>query len=443
MLKLYDHPSPASEKILARIAGRGLAYTRREHAEVSRILEDVRRRGDRALVDYTRRFDCPTFDAAGLRVTTAEMEAAAAQVDRGFLKALRRAASQVEVFHRRQLRTGFVTLDRPGTMLGQLVRPVGRAGVYVPGGRGGLTPLVSSVLMGAIPARVAGVERVAMVTPPTTEGSVAPALLVAARTAGVDEVYKAGSAWAVAALAFGTETIPRADVVVGPGNLYVALAKKIVAGTVGVDIVAGPSEILVVADDSATPEFVAADLLAQAEHDAGASAVLVTPSRALGERVRAATGRQLEALARREIAAESLRRFGAVLVTESLPAAFELADRLAPEHLELHVREPLSWLGSVRNAGAVFVGEYTPEAIGDYVAGPNHVLPTAGTARFASALSVDHFLKRTSVIHYSEAAFRREAQDVLRLAAAEGLGGHARSVSVRLDKKGGEGSREG
>jgi len=435
MLKIMDYPSPAAEKMVARIAARGLAYTRKEYAGVSRILEEVRRRGDRALVDYTRRFDCPQFRAEDLRVGADEMEAAAAGVDRGFLRALNRAAQQIEAFHRRQLRTGFMTLDRPGTLLGQIVHPVRQAGVYVPGGRSGKTPLVSSVLMGAIPARVAGVERVVMTTPPTAEGRVAPQLLVAARKAGVDEVYKVGSAWAIGALAFGTETVPRADVVVGPGNLFVALAKKIVAGTVGVDIVAGPSEVLVVADAAAAPEFVAADLLAQAEHDPTAAAVLVTPDRGLAERVRTEIERRRPELTRAEIAGASLARYGAVFVTADLPAALELANRLAPEHLELHVRDPFAWLGAVRNAGAVFLGDYTPEAVGDYVAGPNHVLPTAGTARFASALSVDHFLKRTSVIHYSQAAFRREAADVLSLARVEGLDAHARSVGVRLEKR--------
>jgi histidinol dehydrogenase len=435
MLKILDHPSPAAEKALGRIAGRGLAYSRTEYAAVNRILEDVRRRGDRALVDYTRRYDCPGFAATDLRVGTAERAAARRRVGRGFLQALDRAARQIESFHRRQLRTGFMSLERPGTLLGQMVNPVERAGVYVPGGTGGRTPLVSSVLMGAIPARVAGVGHVVMVTPPTAEGRVAPELLVAAQTAGVDEVYKAGSAWGIGALAFGTATVPRVDVIVGPGNLYVALAKKIVAGTVGVDIVAGPSEVLVIADDAAAPELVAADLLAQAEHDPTASAVLATPARELAQRVRVEVERQRRELPRAKIAGASIDRFGAAFVVADLDAALALANRLAPEHLELHVREPFALLGGVRNAGAVFLGEYTPEAIGDYVAGPNHVLPTAGTARFASALSVDHFLKRTSVIHYSQAAFRREARDVLNLAQVEGLDAHARSVSLRLEPR--------
>jgi histidinol dehydrogenase len=432
MLKIFDYPSPVAEKALARIASRGLSFTRKEHAAVSRILDDVKTRGDEAVVEYTRRFDSPMYSLKDMRVGAREFAAAKSSADRAFLRALNRAASQIEAFHRRQLRSGFVSLDRPGTMLGQLVRPVERAGVYVPGGKGGRTPLVSSVLMGAIPARVAGVEKIIMVTPPTANGRVNPHLLVAAQKAGVDEVYKVGGAWAVAALAFGTATIPKVDVIVGPGNLYVTLAKKIVAGTVGIDIIAGPSEVLVLADDSADPEFIAADLLAQAEHDPRASAVLVTPSLELAAGVRAEVERQLAELNRAEIARESTRRFGAIFVVKDVSTAIDLSNVVAPEHLELYLRDPFTHLGEIRNAGAVFIGEYTPEPVGDYVAGPNHVLPTAGTARFASALSVEHFLKRTSVIHYSAEAFRREASDIMRLAEVEGLGAHANTIRLRL-----------
>jgi histidinol dehydrogenase len=428
-MKILNYPSAAAESAVARIVARGLSFSKKDHAAVSRILADVRRRGDQALVAYSRRFDAPGFTLRDLRVGPVEFRQAAAAVDRGFTRALHRAATQIEAFHRRQVRSSFISLDRAGTMLGQLVRPVERVGVYVPGG------LVSSVLMGAIPARVAGVAQVVMVTPPTADGRVNPHLLVAARKAGVHEVYKAGSAWAVAALAYGTETIARVDVIVGPGNRYVSLAKKIVAGTVGIDILAGPSEILIIADESADPEFVAADLLSQAEHDPMASAVLVTTRRELAQAVKAALGRQLAQLARAEIARESIRRFGAVIVVRDVAAAIELANRMAPEHLELQLRDPFAHLGAIRNAGAVFLGEYTPEPVGDYVAGPNHVLPTAGTARFASALSVDNFVKRTSLIHYSADAFRREAADILRLAEIEGLGAHANSIQVRLNRR--------
>jgi histidinol dehydrogenase len=442
-MKILNYPSAAAESVVARIVSRGLSFSKKDHAAVSRILADVRRRGDQALVEYSRRFDAPGFTLRDLRVGPVEFRQAAAAADRGFTRALTRAATQIEAFHRRQVRSSFISLDRAGTMLGQLVRPVERVGVYVPGGQGGKTPLVSSVLMGAIPARVAGVAQVVMVTPPTADGRVNPHLLVAARKAGVDEVYKAGSAWAVAALAYGTETIPRVDVIVGPGNRYVTLAKKIVAGTVGIDILAGPSEILIIADESADPEFIAADLLSQAEHDPMASAVLVTARRELAQAVQAALGRQLAQLARAEIARESIRRFGAVIVVRDVAAAIELANRMAPEHLELQLRDPFAHLGAIRNAGAVFLGEYTPEPVGDYVAGPNHVLPTAGTARFASALSVDNFVKRTSLIHYSADALRREAADILRLAEVEGLGAHANSIRIRLSRFSGKQRRSG
>ncbi len=435
MLKIFDYPSPAAEKALARIASRGIAFTNKEHAAVRRILDDVKARGDEALVDYTRHFDAPTYSLKDMPVGPREFAAAKSSADRTFMRALNRAAAQIESFHRRQIRSGFVSLDRPGTMLGQLVRPVERVGVYVPGGQGGRTPLVSSVLMGAIPAQVAGVEKIVMVTPPTADGRVNPHLLVAARRAGVDEVYKVGGAWAVAALAFGTATIPKVDVIVGPGNLYVALAKKIVAGSVGIDIIAGPSEVLVIADDSADPEFIAADLLAQAEHDASASAVLVTTSAVLAAGVRSEMERQLAELDRADIARASIKQFGAAFVTPDVARAIDLSNRMAPEHLELHLRDPFARLGQIRNAGAVFIGEYTPEPVGDYMAGPNHVLPTAGTARFASALSVDHFLKRTSVIHYSAEALHREAADIMRLAEVEGLGAHARAIRRRLIRR--------
>jgi histidinol dehydrogenase len=435
MLKIWDHPSAAAEQALARIASRGLAFTKRQYAAVSRILDEVKTRGDQALVDYTRRFDAPNYTSKDMPVGVRELAVARSSADRAFLRALNRAASQIEAFHRRQLRPGFVSLDRPGTMLGQLVRPVERVGIYVPGGKGGRTPLVSSVLMGAIPARVAGVEQIIMVTPPTADGQVNRHLLVAAQKAGVDKIYKVGGAWAVAALAFGTATIPKVDVIVGPGSLYVTLAKKIVAGTVGIDIIAGPSEVLVIADDSADPEFIAADLLAQAEHDAQASAILVTTSPELAAGVREEVQRQLSELSRAEIARESLARFGAIFVVKEVSTAIDLSNRVAPEHLELHLRDPFSRLGEIRNAGAAFIGEYTPEPVGDYIAGPNHVLPTAGTARFASALSVDHFVKRTSLIHYSPEAFRREAADVMRLAEVEGLGAHAHTIRLRLSRQ--------
>jgi histidinol dehydrogenase len=315
-----------------------------------------------------------------------------------------------------------------------LVNPVDAVGVYVPGATGGKTPLVSTVLMTAIPAKIAGVAKIAMVTPSTKAGGVNPHLLVAAKKVGIDEVYKIGSAWAIGALAYGTRTIPKVDVIVGPGNIYVTLAKKIVAGTVGIDMIAGPSEVLVIADDTARPDFAVADLLSQAEHDVLSSAVLITSSPKIAAAVAGEVKVQLAALSRQEVARQSLKSFGAIFLVNNLDTAAELANRIAPEHLELHIRDPFDYVGRIRNAGAVFLGPYTPEPVGDYIAGPNHVLPTAGTARFASALSVDHFIKKTSIIHYSRRAFKKEAKEVIRLAEIEGLDAHAKSIQVRLSK---------
>ncbi len=433
-MKRYLYPSKTAEKRLQKIEQRGADFKRKDVVAVQRILETVRKQGDVALLKFSRQFDAPKMKLDQLRVTRDEMTAASRQVEPAFKRALNRAARQIESFHTRQRRNSWIDTPRPGTLLGQIVHPVDAAGVYVPGGQGGSTPLVSSVLMGAIPAKIAGVSEIIMVTPPTRDGSVSPYLLAAAQKAGVTAVYKIGSAWAIAALAYGTASIPKVDVIVGPGNIYVTLAKKLVSGTVQIDMIAGPSEILVVADDSADPEHVAADLLSQAEHDPLASAMLVTDSDDLAKAVGEAVQRQLEALDRREIAKQSLSAFGALMVVPDITAAIELANRIAPEHLELIVADPFSRLGEIRHAGAIFVGPYTPEPVGDYVAGPNHVLPTAGTARFSSALSVDHFIKKTSVIHYDEGAFRKEAGDIVRLAEIEGLDAHARSVKVRLSR---------
>ena len=435
-MKIYTYPSRQAEIRLKAIVSRTIEFRKKDLDAVRRIVEDVRRRGDRALIEYVNRFDAPDLTIARLKVDDAEITAAAGQVDGPFIQALDRACRQIETFHRHQAPRSWVDTPRPGTFLGQLVRPVDAAGVYVPGGKGGRTPLVSSVLMGAIPARIAGVPRVAMVTPPMADGRIDPHLLVAAAKVGVDAVYRAGSAWGIAALAYGTETVAKVDTIVGPGNVYVTLAKKMVSGTVGIDMLAGPSEILVIADASVDPEAAAADLLSQAEHDPLASAVMVTDHRPTARAVVRSLARQLADLPRREIAAASLKRYGAILVVPDLATALDLANRIAPEHLELLVAEPFAQLAQIRNAGAVFLGPYTPEPVGDYIAGPNHVLPTAGTARFSSALSVDHFIKKTSIIHYDRAAFAREAGDILCLAGVEGLDAHANAVRVRLGTNG-------
>jgi histidinol dehydrogenase len=433
-MKIYTYPSKVAENKVSAIINRGLSFRKKDYQIVNRILEDVRRHGDEAVVKYARRFDAPNLMPDSLRVSAGEMAAASKKVDRSYVRALNRAASQIEAFHRQQVRQSWIDTRRHGTMLGQMVNPVEAAGIYVPGATGGQTPLVSTVMMTAIPAKIAGVENIVMVTPSTKAGGVNPHLLVAAKKAGIKNIYKVGSAWAIAALAYGTETIPRVDVIAGPGNIYVTLAKKIVSGTVGIDMIAGPSEILVIADNGANPDFVAADLLSQAEHDVLSSAILVTDSNRIARQVATEVDQQLAALPRRNIAQESLKRFGAILVVRDIAAAVALANRIAPEHLELQVDEPFEYVGKIRNAGAVFLGHYTPEPVGDYIAGPNHVLPTAGTARFASALSVDHFVKTSSIIHYSRAAFKREAADVMRLAEIEGLGAHVRSIKVRLQK---------
>lgn len=431
-MKIFQYPSQAAEKKLTIIENRSIGFRKKDVTAVARIIDDVKKNGDDALLHYTRRFDSPGLKKSALKVSDREMAAARKQVDRAFVRALNRAARQVRHFHSQQRPSSWINVERPGTLLGQMVRPVDAAGIYVPGGKEGKTPLVSTVLMCAIPAGIAGVERICMVTPPMRNGKVDPHLLVAAKKAGVHEVYKVGSAWAVAALAYGTQTIPRANVIVGPGNIYVTLAKKLVAGEVGIDMIAGPSEILIIADRTANPAYIAADLLSQAEHDPLSSAVLVTTSQEVASGVSAALDSQLAALARRETAAASLKRFGAIMVVPDITTAIDFANRIAPEHLEIQVEDPMRHIGSIRNAGAIFLGDYTPEPVGDYVAGPNHVLPTAGTARYASALSVDHFTKKSSLIQYSKEAFQKEAKDIVRLAEVEGLGAHANAVRIRL-----------
>lgn len=432
LIKIYQYPSKAVEQRLSAIENRDLGFKKKDLVSVERIIADVKKNGDKALIKYVNRFDSPGLDISALKVSAAEWKQAEKQVDRSFMRALNRAQAQIESFHRKQMPRSWLDASGSGKLLGQLVNPVDSAGVYVPGGTGGKTPLVSSVLMGAVPAKIAGVPRISMVTPPDKDGVVNAHILAAAKKAGVDAVYKIGSAWAIAALAYGTETIPRCDIIVGPGNIYVTLAKKALMGTVGIDIIAGPSEILIIADDTATPAFIAADLLSQAEHDRFASALLVTTSEKTARVVSEDLDKQLLNLPRKDIARKSLENFGAVLVVPNMDTAFEVANRIAPEHLELHIQNPLEQIGKIRHAGAVFVGEYTPEPVGDYIAGPNHVLPTAGTARFASALSVETFIKKTSLIYYSEAEFKKEAADIVRLAETEGLNAHANSVKIRM-----------
>ncbi len=404
------------------------------HRRVEEILAAVREKGDAALLDFTERFDRVRLTAGELAVSSAEMEAALGAVGEATVRALRYAAERIEHFRRECAPRSWRMTDALGSRLGQEVRPLDRVAVYVPGGRAAYP---STVLMTVIPARVAGVREIVLVSPPRRDKSLDPAVLAAARVAGITEAYRVGGAQAVAALAYGTETIRRVDKIVGPGNIYVALAKSRVFGDVGIDMVAGPSEVVVVAEAGADPSWVAADLLAQAEHDPMARAVLLTPSTALIDGVAAEVERQLARLPRKEIAGAALKSHGALVLTRSLEEAVEIANLLAPEHLELQVTDPESWLARVRNAGAVFLGSYTPEVIGDYVAGPNHVLPTGGTARFASALSTEDFVKRLSVIEYARAGLAEAGPHVAELARVEGLDGHAAAAAVRIANTGG------
>lgn len=416
-------PSPRLEAVLARSAGPPPEVL----ARTAQIVERVRTGGDAALLEFTRELDGVALRADQLRVGPERLAALARGVDPAVREALELAAGNVRRFHTHQLEQDLSLDDGDGVLLGQRVRPLASAGLYVPGGTAAYP---SSVLMNAIPAQVAGVARRVAVTPPRALEQT-PALAAALLLAGVDEVYGIGGAQAVAALAYGTETVPRVDKIVGPGNVWVATAKRLVFGQVGIDSFAGPSEVVVVCDETADPAWIAADLLAQAEHDREAAAVAITWRPELAEAIAREAARQLETLPRREVAAAALAAYGAVIVVPDAEAAWPLVDRLAPEHLELVVRDPEAAAARVTHAGAIFLGPWSPEAVGDYLAGPNHVLPTAGTARFASALGVYDFLRRTSLIRYSQARLRQTGPAVVRLARAEGLEAHARSVLVR------------
>ena len=398
-------------------------------AVVADILREVRMRGDRALLEYNERFEKAKLNA--LEVTAEEMDATLAATDPAFLAILERAAANIRAFHSRQKRDGF-RMDFGGRVLGQKVMPIEKVGLCVPGG---VTPLSSTVLMDAIPAKIAGCSELTMVTPPRADGTIDASILAAAKVAGVDRIFKLGGAQAVAALAYGTESVPKVDKIVGPGGAFVAEAKRQVFGLVSIDMIAGPSEVLVLADGKSDPACVAADLLSQAEHDKLAAAVLVTDSELLAAAVQKEIERQLPLLVREEIARASVDHNGKIIVTDDLDAAVEVANAIAPEHLELCVEEPFAYLERIRNAGSVFLGRNCPEALGDYYAGANHTLPTSGTARFSSPLSVDDFVKKTQYIYYSEEALLAAADDVAAFARQEGLTGHARSVTIRKEKQ--------
>jgi len=423
--------SPGCDGFLAALHQRSQTPGPEVEAAVRTILADVRQRGDAALFEHTQRLDGVELDRHTVGVPASEVAAATRQLNPEVRDALALAAARIEAYHQRQRRESWLIEDEGVGLLGQLVRPLDRVGLYVPGGSAAYP---SSVLMTAIPARVAGVRELAICTPPGPGGAVPPAVLAAAELAGVTEIYRVGGAQAVAALAFGTETIRPVDKIVGPGNIYVATAKRLVFGVVGIDMVAGPSEVVVIADGTADPRWIAADLLAQAEHDPLASALCVTAVPELAEAVAREVERQLERLPRREIAGRSLQAYGAVILVEDLPAAVTLANTLAPEHLELQVADAWQWLPRVRHAGAIFLGAHTPEVAGDYLAGPSHVLPTAGTARFSSPLGVEDFQKRSSLLALRPEALARWREPIVRLAGLEGLEAHARSLTTRTDQ---------
>lgn len=399
---------------------------------VAEIIETVKKGGDEALFSYTEKFDHCKMDAAHIRVTREEVDEAYQKVDADFVEVMKKSAANIRAFHEKQLRNSWFDPKPDGTILGMKILPIAIAGVYVPGGKAAYP---SSVLMNVLPAKVAGVERIIMTTPPGADGKVNPGTLVAAHIAGVDEIYKVGGAQAIAAMAFGTQSIPKVDKITGPGNIFVALAKKACFGYVSIDSIAGPSEILVIADETANPRYVAADLLSQAEHDELASAILITTSKTLADQVSVEVDRFVANLSRREIIEKSLNNYGYILLVDSLDEAADTANEIASEHLEILTKDPFAMMTKIRNAGAIFLGEYSSEPLGDYFAGPNHVLPTNGTARFFSPLNVDDFLKKTSIISYSRPALEKIHQDIERFAENEGLTAHANSIRVRFEKE--------
>jgi histidinol dehydrogenase len=403
-----------------------------KEATVREVLQAIKRQGDKALLHYTEEFDHQTLSIDQLRVSGSELDAAYQQVSKELLDAIQLAAQQIEAFHRQRVPKSWVQFGDDDVVLGKRYTPVDRAGLYVPGGR---ACYPSTVLMNAIPAKVAKVPQIVMVTPPGSDKTINPAVLVAAQEAGVQEIYRVGGAQAIAALAYGTETIPKVDVITGPGNIYVTLAKKLVYGTVGIDSLAGPSEVLIIADEAANPVYIAADLLAQAEHDPMAAAILLTSEAQLAKQVQKEVERQLKDHPRRLLTEKAIAHFGLIVLVDSLDEAAELSNEFAPEHLELEIAEPWDLLEKIRHAGAIFLGHSTPEAVGDYLAGPNHTLPTSGAARYASALGVETFMKHSSLIQYSSTALNKVSSAIQALAEAEGLPSHSDSVRLRTQEE--------
>lgn len=425
MLKILEHKN--KDALQNWVANRTSDTDPAIITTVSKILQDVRKRKDAALYAYTKQFD--QVELTTLEVSQEEIDASFKLVDPDFIKNLEEARDNIEFFHKAQLKSGFELTKEDGVYLGQRILPLAKVGVYVPGGRAAYP---SSVLMNVIPAKIAGVPEIIMVTPPAKDGSMDPYIAVAAKIAGVNKIYKVGGAQAIAALAYGTETIPQVDKIVGPGNIFVATAKKLVYGQVDIDMIAGPSEILVIADEGADPEFVAADLISQAEHDPMASSILLTTSPTLAKQVQEAAEAQAERLPKKEIIQASFSEYGAIMVLDSLTECIEISNQIAPEHLELMIQEPKQYLDDVKNAGSVFLGYYTCESIGDYFGGTNHVLPTSGTARFYSALNVDNFLKKSSYLYWSKEALDKDGAKIINIAEHEQLDGHANAVKVRM-----------
>lgn len=422
----------STKDLLENLLKRSPASYGRYESVVAEILAAVRERGDEALFSYTREFDKAEITAENIRVTQEEIDEAYTLVDSSLVEVIRKALKNIESFHEKQRQNSWFSSSPAGTLLGQKITPLEKVGVYVPGGK---AVYPSSVLMNIVPARVAGVERIYMTTPPGKDGKVNPATLVAAREAGVHEIFKVGGAQAIAALAYGTESIPKVDKIVGPGNIFVALAKKAVYGHVSIDSIAGPSEILVLADETANPRYVAADLLSQAEHDELASAILVTTSPELARKVSQEVDAFLQVLSRRAIIEKSLENFGYILLASDLNEAIDAVNSIASEHLEIVTANPFEVMMKVKHAGAIFIGEYSSEPLGDYFAGPDHILPTNGTAKFFSALSVDDFIKKSSIIYYSREALEEIQEDIRRFACSEGLTAHANSIGVRFEQQ--------
>ena len=431
MLQIVETGTREAEDFLSKLKARGKLTDESILKTVRRTLSDVQAEGDKAVVRYTRKLDAPRISAKELKVSREEFGEAYLEVPSDFIDAITHARTNIEKFHEKQLRTSWMSTEPNGVLLGHLIRPLKRVGVHIPAIS---QLLVSSLLMNVIPATVAGVEEIAVCIPPMRNREINPYMLVAAAECGIQEIYKCGGAQAVAAMAYGTKTIPPVDKIVGPGNLYVQFAKKEVYGHVDIDKLAGPSEILVIADSTADPDYVAADLISQAEHKADSAAILITPSLGFAEQVKAAIEVQGESLPRRDELTAAFANFGAAFITANLSEAFTLANEIAPEHLELHIENPYDRLGDVHNAGAILIGPYSPEAVGDYIAGPNHTLPTGTAARYASPLSVDDFLKKSSLISYTKAALAEVTPSVVKLAEVEGLEGHAAAMKIRFEE---------